>query len=368
MKKIVLLTFILLAIDVAHLEAATARPSPTPRSSRQRTARRAHAEPAPPQGYRITPAWYKLPKDLTQFSDGAESDLRFQPERRMLPSVRRRWTRIFVFTRAVSILYLASFAFFLFPVIPFGPYRLTFFEKHSRQENIEVGEKTAFALWRARRKYGAIPVQKWHPLSSLPPNARISYPLPRGHDRVSGTITERYEFWEPDTLRQFLLYIVEHPSIAEPQCLLVYPNQLGDWRKVEVQSGFVHSHFTTDNSPIPWPPANEQTILNAQGWPATYDLHACNWQRAGINPLPLEMQGIVRRASDPPGRQYQPRASAFWSYAARKRQRTSVRGRLDIFLLLDEAVMLETDFITPRAVEYELEMNGEALAPMKVKH
>lgn len=300
---------------------------------------------------------------MSGYSRGAVSEPRYRPRPRMLPSVRMRWQRTLALAQAVSFLYLGVFLLLIRPLFRFGAYQLTLYERTYLADSINVGERTPVALKRARRRYERVAVQKWHVLSALPPGAGLTFPLPKSATLASGIILERYELWEPENLRQWRLYILQDPSRPEPDCLLVYPKLLGDWRRVVARSGFVHTRFTTDDAPISWPPQNEIEILGSQGWPAKYELKATNWQRAGINPLQSELQGIVRKSSDPPGRQYQSRAGAFWSYeAVRNQNHPPARRHVDIFMLLDEVVMIETDVINAGQVRHDLKPEGQNLA------
>lgn len=322
-----------------------------------------------PDQYRINAQWRELPRDMTRFERGAASDPFHEPRPALRPSTRRRLSAIFEFARSTSFIYLTLFGFFLMPAFRFGGYRLTAYERFNRMDSLLVGERVPFMLWRARRRHERIAPEAWHPLSSLPPGASITFPLARSKSIASGKIIERCDFWEPENLRQWRLYIVETPGKAERDCLVVCPRKPGDWRRVRVRSGFIHMRFATAEAPMGWPPANHITVLGGQGWPVEYNLKACSWQRAGINPFLVELQGIVRSASDPPGRQYKPHAGAFWFYEAPLSQHHKpLRRYLEIFLLLDQALMLESDTIAPSQIEYDLKPEGQSLALVRGKH
>ncbi|MCX7011231.1 MAG: hypothetical protein NTW86_01460 [Candidatus Sumerlaeota bacterium] len=298
--------------------------------------------------------WNRLPLDYTQFSDGAASPPSFTPPRGLLPSQRLRLRRLATLGRVVGLTYLFLFGLFLAPLFPLGAYRLTPFERAHRLDSILAGESDPLELRRAHRRYLKHPPREWSRLAGLPPAARVVCPPASDGKRIGGVIAERFEFEEPDNMRQWRLYLFEAPHGAEPECLLVWPAKPGDWRSVKASAGRVHSRRPAAESPIGWPPASTLNILGAHGWPTDYRLVAASWPKPGVDPLPFELRGSLRRLGDPPGLSYEPRPGTFWSYIAAPRQQHPPRHRfLDIFLLGGEALILETNAVDPRRIELD---------------
>jgi len=307
--------------------------------------------------------WRTVPMDLTGYGDGAASPPRYSPARGMLPSQQRRLERLTAFGRILSVGYIVCYLVFLLPVFPFGAYRLTLFEHAYHREPMLAGDRVPLALRRARRIYKQRSPKAWSPLAGLPAGATVSFPSPRGGARISSVIAERYEFVEPENMGQWRLYVFQAPAGADADCLLVFPAQPGDWKRVRVRGGRVHSNLPTAQSPIGWPPASQLSILGTHGWPSEYALSAASWPKRGINPLSVEMNAVVRRWGDPPGRQYQPRTAAYWSYkAVAGQEHPPVHQFLDIFLIADNAIIIETNPIDPRGIEFDLGADRSALA------
>ncbi len=347
--------------------ALVAAPSPTPRVVPARNRMPASSPYAVPV-IKLDPAWYLLPRDMASFDKAAYTPPHYKPLPRMLPSVRRRWENFFGLLRTLSFLYLFGYLALFLPAFRFGAYALSPYEKYYRYESILVGERTALALWRARRRYERISEAQWHALSSLPLGAMVKFPAGRRGIIATGHIEYRFDFWEPDSMRQFRIYVLAEPIEGETYALLVQPKVLGDWRRVSVRSGIMHPSFRTEESPIVWPPQDKITLLGEQGWPANYELIATNWEKKGINTVATDLYGTMRRASDPPGRQYPPRLGAFWAYrSARGQVHAHAPRQLHIFLLIDEAMMLETDEIPARQVSFDLHPGGQSLAFLRHK-
>ena len=313
------------------------------------------------------PNWQELPANISGWDRGMgkAATPRFHPPRNLMVSERAKKRRANVFWRTICIMYALIYGVYLMPVFRFGGHRLTLFEHLFRKENVLAGEMLPLALKRAKRAYRERNPQFWHPLATLPPGAALEIPSPVGGEAVSGVIEERREFREPKNMRQWTLYVLQAPVGADPECLLVAPRNPGDWKRVEAWTGRLHASFTTEEPPFAWPPGPSLSILGAQGWPAEYALAAASWPKAKLDPMNNELEGIIRRIDDPPGRQYSARPAAFWTYQAIADQKhPPFYSRLDIFLIQNHGIFLESNAVPVRAIEFDLAPGDEKLLPI----
>ncbi len=303
------------------------------------------------------------PPLLSKTTAGAKP--RFDPARRPLPSEVIRERRLRAALQALSASYLAFFAVFLMPIFPFGAWRLTLYEHTHRLDSLLAGEVEPRALKAARKTYRSRPAGQWSPLANLPPGARLSFPSTATGGPARGIVETRYEFFEPVNMRQFRLYILEPKPGEMADCLLLWPSRPGDWKRVRARAGKAHPPFNPSESAFDWPPARELGLRTDQGWPALFDLRRCSWPRERLDPLMTEMKAKSWRLGDPPGRERAEKAAAFWSYKAKRNQRRPpLRPFVDLFLIVDEAILIETKPIRPGTVEYDLKTPAGTLEPI----
>jgi hypothetical protein len=353
---------LLWAVAIASPAPGAPRPAarPTPRPKSVATPR---AQPEPQALFGLK--WRQLPRDYSGFEQGAASALSQPKPREMLPSQRLRRQRLNGFARSVAFAYAVAYFVYLLPAFPFGAFRLTFFERGWRLDNIMVDEATPLALRRGRKAIREVSPRRWHRLATVPAGALVSVSQGQSAPVAEGRLTERHEFVEPRTLRQFKLHILEPPRGEDPLCLLVQPKRLGDWGRVVVRFGRVQLRFDVEEPPIAWPPPGKMSILGEHGWPCLYSLVAASWAKPGFDPLSAEMEGATRFLGDPPGRQPVVRQGAYWGYrAVAKQQHTPKHLFLDLFLSGGQVIVTATNSMRVADVRLDLGTGKNALRPV----